>query len=177
MTNKKIDNPLAEALQLFSQYADAYQKLEDFQDENPLIIPKGDQKTGAIGEFWGLKILKQTFPEAEIRLGEGHSQKGFDAIVKFKESEEQYFQIKTISEFSKTGVSSKIHSKFIYEEKTCELNGILVVFLEKDMIQGKYLLLEKDAIQELNQKRIRRNNCLTNQNLKSFKFSVLPLID
>lgn len=178
MKNEELQSPLAEALQLFSQYAHAYQKLEDFQEKNPLIIPKGDQKTGAIGEFWGLKILQKEFPSAEVKLGHGHSQKGFDAIVKFSESEVRFFQIKTISEFSKTGISSKIHSEFTFENKKLALNGILVIFLEKNMIQGKYILLDRqEDIKCLNGKRIRKNNYKDDQNLKSFKFSVLSLID
>jgi hypothetical protein len=83
-------------------YSKAYEELEKIQDEengkplNEKIIPKGDQKTGAIGEFYALLYARQKYSDKTVELAPMGSR--FDIIV--AEGNEK-IQVKTISEYSK----------------------------------------------------------------------------
>jgi hypothetical protein len=88
-------------------YAAAYAELQRLQDL-PTLIPRGDQKTGCIGEFYVQLYLRARYPDAEIRVG-GHSEKGWDIEVSSPERVWKV-QTKTISEYSKTCKLSPIHA-------------------------------------------------------------------
>jgi hypothetical protein len=159
-------------IEIITEYSNAYIKLENFQkkEENEKIIPKGDQKTGVIGEFLGLKILKKIYPESEVSLSTNHSQKGFDVKIKTNDSTE-YIQIKTISEFSKKGISSKIKFEFDHDGKTQELSKILIILLDKNLLEGQYLLLENEYIKTLDKKKWSRAKTKGHKNINKFRFS------
>ncbi len=114
-------------IDIITEYANAYEKLENFQKNNNEIIPIGDQKTGVIGEFLGAYILKTIYPKAIIELSKNHSQKGFDISINDNKNL-NYFQIKTISDYSETGISSKVHLHFKHKTITQKLNGLLIIF-------------------------------------------------
>ena len=58
-----------------SDYAKAYENLEFIQrlgeekkGDTPILIPIGDQKTGAIGEYLGLKIIKNLLKNIKLKF-------------------------------------------------------------------------------------------------------------
>jgi hypothetical protein len=163
-----------ELVSIITEYSKAYIKLEQFQEEHSKIIPKGDQKTGVIGEFFGLKILKETYPKLDVELSTNHSQKGFDVIIKGDSI--QHIQIKTISEFSEKGKSSKINLEFNHDEKKQELSGVLIILLEKNLLKGQYLLLDKEEIKNLNGKSWSRSKTKGHKNINEFEFSKKGLV-
>jgi len=154
---------------IITDYAKAYEALEDFQRNNNQIIPIGDQKTGVIGEFLGFKIIEQIYPNAQVTFSSNHSQKGFDVLVQ-NENCTEYFQIKTISDYSLNGTSSKVHLHFKHKSETQKLNGLLIIFLKKNLLEGKYILLNDSEIEELDGKRLRRNTLINNSKTKQFKY-------
>lgn len=87
-------------------YAMSYSQLQEIQ-ERSAMIPKGDQKTGCIGEFYGYLHLQRLHPDAILTYG-GHSEKGWDIHVKSKTVDFRV-QIKTVSEYSETRTISPIH--------------------------------------------------------------------
>jgi hypothetical protein len=87
-------------------YANAYSRLQDVQEQSALI-PKGDQKTGCIGEFYGYLHLQRLHPDATLTYG-GHSEKGWDILVT-SASHNFRVQIKTVSAYSETRTISPIH--------------------------------------------------------------------
>lgn len=87
-------------------YALSYSQLQDIQERSPLI-PKGDQKTGCIGEFYGYLHLHRLHPDATLAYGR-HSEKGWDVHVKSMTVDFRV-QIKTVSEYSETRTISPIH--------------------------------------------------------------------
>ena len=135
--NKKI-------IEAIEKYAKAYQILDDLQRNNRKHIPIGDQKTGAIGEFLAKKILKENYKDFNIILSENHSQKGFDISIEMGDNI-KYFQIKTISEYSKTKRTSPIKYQFTVNKKLQKLDGIVLIYLEKDsFLTGWYSILTSD---------------------------------
>ena len=66
----------AEIQKVIRSYASAYEALQEWQDKSSLI-PKGDQKTGCIGEFYVYLYLTHRFPESTLTYG-NHSEKGWD---------------------------------------------------------------------------------------------------
>lgn len=81
------------------RYAVAYDDLQRLQMSTSLI-PRGDQKTGAIGEFYVRIYLAARYPQSAIRFG-GHSQSGWDIEVEV-EGGLRRFQVKTVSAHSTT---------------------------------------------------------------------------
>jgi hypothetical protein len=99
-------NQVRQILEAITQYAEAYNQLEDMQTRSDWL-PIGDQKTGVIGEFYTKIYLETVYPNAEITFGDT-SQQGWDleveAVPKFR------VQVKTVSEYSNTRRISPIHS-------------------------------------------------------------------
>jgi hypothetical protein len=165
-----------ELVSIITEYSKAYEKLQKFQEEHEKIIPKGDQKTGVIGEYFGLKILKEIYPESEVELSTNHSQKGYDVRIKKNDSTE-YIQIKTISWFSDKGMSSKINLNFKDNNKIeKELDGLLIILLEKNLLEGQYLLLNKEEIKDHNGKCWSRSKTKQHKSIYGFNFSKKGLV-
>lgn len=100
---------MEEAREIFvaiHSYAIAYSRLENIQMRSQLI-PRGDQKTGCIGEFYGYLHLSRLHPDATLTYGT-HSEKGWDVHVK-SHAHDYRVQIKTVSEYSKTRTISPLH--------------------------------------------------------------------
>jgi hypothetical protein len=99
---------IASAIDLFAR---AYLALEDLQtleskkEPSERLLPgKGDQKTGLIGEYWGIRYARSLFPQAALEFG-GHSQKGWDLKLAVVGQPPHYIQIKTASEFGRGKLS------------------------------------------------------------------------
>lgn len=93
---------------VFKHYAVAYDLMESIQnprphrEANPRLLPKGDQKTGCIGEYWAMRYARSIWEnETECFSFGHHSQKGWDIEVKISGKEPRYIQVKTASEFGK----------------------------------------------------------------------------
>jgi hypothetical protein len=90
------------------QYAVAYAKLEKLQRSRTLEIPIGDQKTGAIAEFYARIYARHRFPEASFEYGSA-SQHAWDIKVIRPGGPELKMQVKAVSAHSQTSRISPIH--------------------------------------------------------------------
>ncbi|OOZ36410.1 hypothetical protein [Solemya elarraichensis gill symbiont] len=115
--------------QAITEYAKAYRALQHGQESSPLI-PKGDQKTGCVGEFYNYLYLSDHYPDATLEYG-GHSEKGWDIAV--KEGDRLFkVQTKTVSAFSTTRVISPIHAGWdelhlIYLDRDLQPQGFWII--------------------------------------------------
>ena len=102
--------PEKQLCETISVYAEAYGAMQAFQDAdtNPgeCLIPKGDQKTGCIGEFWAMRYARKHWDEHECTFG-NTSQQGWDLKIGDTGT---HIQVKTVSEWSKTRRLSPIHN-------------------------------------------------------------------
>lgn len=92
------------------EYANAYAKLEDLQKADNPLIPRCDQKTGAIGEFYAMQYAKYKFPSALSIKFSSPSQHAWDICILDKNGKETKIQVKTVSGFSETSTMSPLHS-------------------------------------------------------------------
>jgi len=84
-------------------YAEAYAAFQKLQDENPDFLAVGDQKTGVIGEFFGLLYARSIYPSAKVVYAADPSQTGWDLEVSGDDSgRDVKVQVKTVSGYSKT---------------------------------------------------------------------------
>lgn len=138
---------------LIENYANAYEELDNFQKEintstgeilHQEIIPIGDQKTGAIGEYFGKIILSKILKtDIENLTFCGHSEKGRD--VKFvNNGEKKYYQIKTISAYNKYKKTSKLNHN--NSDSKASINGLLIVYLEKSLLDGCFYYFDEEGI-------------------------------
>ena len=101
----------ADIKKAIAQYAKAYKRLEAIQrkerDLSDCLIPIGDQKTGAIGEFWAVLCMRHNYPDATVSLNPNHNAP-YDILVKRQKMKPIKVQVKTIGPFSKTKVMSGI---------------------------------------------------------------------
>lgn len=128
-------------LEAIKAYGEAYKRLEELQpppkprtkvkkDEwaeieeglnNRILIPRGDQKSGCIGEFYASQYLQEN--GYKVNFG-GHSQKGWD-IEAEKNGIKEKFQVKTITRYSKTNRIGKL-------KKGDGWDKLILVFLDYD---------------------------------------------
>lgn len=122
--NHYSESNLYKSIQLeINDYAKAYNRFEWLQNSTKLI-PKGDQKTGVIGEYYGLLYARslETYKNYEVNICENHSNPDYDIEICKKKSTkikpEITIQVKTISSYSKTRTTTKIKDQskinFIY---------------------------------------------------------------
>ena len=102
-------------------YAQAYGDLQHFQDTDP-SIPTGDQKTGAIGEYYVYRHLASVHGEHNLTYG-SHSEKGWDIEVGGGD-QPMRVQVKTVSAYSTTRTISPIH---------CGWDELHLVYLSKQL--------------------------------------------
>ena len=62
-------------------YAEAYASFQKLQDENTDLLAVGDQKTGVIGEFFGLIYARSVYPSAKVNYSSDPSQTGWDLAI------------------------------------------------------------------------------------------------
>ena len=100
-------------------YAAAYERLNTLQCESQ-YIPVGDQKTGAVGEFYAYLYLLSKIPQSEIKFA-GHSNKGWDIVIE-PTGRARKVSVKTISDYSFHRAMSPIHDGF---------DDLFVILLDK----------------------------------------------
>lgn len=115
-------------------YALSYARLQDIQEQSHLI-PKGDQKTGCIGEFYGYLHLRRLYPSATLTYG-GHSEKGWDIHVK-SEAVDLLVQIKTVSGYSETRTISPIHHGW---------HQLWLIFIDRDFVPKGFWAIDDRTI-------------------------------
>ena len=91
-------------------FAKGYAALESLQHEDDALIPKCDQKTGAIGEFYAMIYAKHLY-EGKVDTFEfgNPSQHAWDIKICKNKKKIRTIQVKTVSGFSKTSTISPIH--------------------------------------------------------------------
>jgi hypothetical protein len=101
-------------------YAAAYERLDTLQRESQ-CIPVGDQKTGAVGEFYAYLYLLSRIPQDRIGFA-GHSNKGWDIEIIEPTAGARKVSVKTISDYSIYRAMSPIHDGF---------DDLFVILLDK----------------------------------------------
>lgn len=136
-------------------YAQAYERLECIQrpkraerkEEEPLL-PVGDQKTGAIGEFYALLYAKSEYKEAALAE---NSQPRWDIEAWDIETERKLIQVKTVSAFSTTRRISPIHPGF---------HELWVLFLDRTLQPAGFWRFNEHALPwEGQEEPLKRKKC------------------
>jgi hypothetical protein len=89
-------------------YAEAYAVLEDLQRAAESPLPRGDQKTGVIAEFYARLFARQCFAGSKFVFG-SPSQHAWDIAVQRADHPDYYIQVKAVSAHSTTSRISPIH--------------------------------------------------------------------
>jgi hypothetical protein len=122
---------------VIARYAQAYGDLQTMQELSRLI-PIGDQKTGAIAEFYARLYLEQRYPEARIRFG-GHSESGWDLEVTPDVGGALRIQVKGVSAYSTTRRISPIKSGW---------DLLYLVYLGRDFLPLGFWVVEDPSIMQ-----------------------------
>lgn len=84
-------------------YAEAYANFQKLQDDNKDLLAIGDQKTGVIGEFFGLLYARSIYPSSQVMYPAEPCQTGWDLEVSGDDSgPDLKIQVKTVSGYSGT---------------------------------------------------------------------------
>lgn len=98
---------MQEIFDAITTYATAYCRLEELQQRRTADIPIGDQKTGAIAEFYARIYARYRFHDGRFEFG-SVVQPGWDIKVTWRQRVIKV-QVKTVSAHSKTSRVSPIH--------------------------------------------------------------------
>ena len=100
---------MREIFDAIAQYAVAYKRLEDIQRSLPEVLPRGDQKTGVIAEFFGRMYAKARFLNCKLEYG-STSEHAWDIKITQEDNAILKIQIKAVSAHSEKGRISPIHA-------------------------------------------------------------------
>jgi hypothetical protein len=89
-------------------YARAYDALEEAQKKYKERMPKGDQKTGVIAEYYARRFADRRFGRGNVGFG-STSQHGWDMQVQKQGHAPLKIQVKSVSAYSKYRRLSTIH--------------------------------------------------------------------
>ncbi len=130
---------LGSIINTVDSYATGYRDLENLQRQalkegvNPSerLLPVGDQKTGVIGEFYGVLFARSQFcPQGyDVSLNANHSGKGFD--IQVSQDPVYNIQVKTVSAFSNTRSTSPWNNLSM-------CNEVYVFLLDKNFRPEKF---------------------------------------
>ena len=146
---KTMKTRIENLLKAIESYSKAYHELEELQKHEikleDRLMPIGDQKTGAIGEFYALMYLKKVYPKNNVRFCKNPIQKGYDIeIISNQDSDNKKISIKTVSEFSKTKKVSNI-KKENEDKKTPKIDyckiELHIISLNKEFKPNGYWIL------------------------------------
>jgi hypothetical protein len=127
-------------------YAAAYAELQKLQDENPDHLAVGDQKTGVVGEFFGLLYARSIYPSAKISYSPDPSQTGWDLSVCGKRSRRDVkIQVKTVSGYSKKRTITPLfpdwdHLYLVYLGRCLMPQGFWIV-TDNNIFRGRSVLI------------------------------------
>ena len=99
---------MKEIFSVIQEYADVYDKLEKLQESHKSLLPKGDQKTGVIAEFYARLYAEMAFPGSELVYG-SPSEHAWDITVRREGEPDHKIQVKAVSVHSTTSRVSVIH--------------------------------------------------------------------
>jgi hypothetical protein len=123
-------------------YAEAYAGFQKLQDENPDLLAVGDQKTGVIGEFFGLLYARSIYPSAKVGYAPDPSQTGWDLEVSGDDSGPDIkIQVKTVSGYSKTRTITPLfpgwdHLYLMYLGRSLMPEGFWIV-TDNNILRGR----------------------------------------
>lgn len=89
-------------------YASAYKQLEDIQRSRPIHLPRGDQKTGVIAEFYARLYAAHRFPNSRLEYG-STSEHAWDIRVVDGKTTPHYIQVKAVSAHAELSRVSPLH--------------------------------------------------------------------
>ena len=119
---------LNEFVEIIKKYAKIYSEFEQFQQNNSFIPSAGDQKTGVIGEAFIYQYLSKKGKQ-NLQFGTT-TEKGWD----IKDGQNNKYQVKTVSAYSKTQRLSPIHKGWDY---------LYLVHLTENFLPDKVLLVKE----------------------------------
>lgn len=94
-------------------------------ENNPnSLIPRGDQKSGCIGEFYAKQYLDNKYKGSKITFG-GHSQIGWDIQIEKEGFDTLRFQVKTITRYSDKYTISPLK-----QDEKQKWHKLIVVYLD-----------------------------------------------
>jgi hypothetical protein len=102
------EGAMKEIFDAIEVYAAAYLKLEELQLAYQMELPRGDQKTGVIAEFFARTYARSRFRNAKLNFGKT-SQHAWDIHVVLKPILDLRIQVKAVSAHSSTRRISPIH--------------------------------------------------------------------
>lgn len=125
-------NRVREIKAAIDAYATAYKRLEELQRISD-CIPRGDQKTGAIGEFYAYLYLLRNAPQGSTIRFAPHSTKSWDIEILDTTGTPRKVSVKTVSDYSERRTMSPIHDEFdellvILLDESFEPRGFWIVF-------------------------------------------------
>ncbi|MFM2060172.1 MAG: hypothetical protein RLY71_4557 [Pseudomonadota bacterium] len=91
-----------------SVYAEAYKLLEGIQRDNPSLLPRGDQKTGVIAEFYSRLYAAARFGAGNLEFG-STSEHAWDITAQESGGRKLKIQVKAVSAHAEKGRISTIH--------------------------------------------------------------------
>lgn len=96
-------------IEAIERYAEAYAILEKLQRQMVEHLPRGDQKTGVIAEFFARIYAKRRFPGSKLEFGSA-SERAWDFKAHESGGRVTKVQIKSVSRHSETSRISPIHT-------------------------------------------------------------------
>lgn len=155
-----------EIIELIRQYAVLYKEFESKQKDN-IILPKGDQKTGVIGEYYAKCYAETLACEGTTKFAEpgqvfdlSYKDKGTNAIIKV--------QVKCVSEHSKTRTIAPLNLKQVGGEKPFD-KLYLISLCEEFLPIGFYINSYEEIEKRIKLIKETSNNPLTIDRISGLK--------
>ncbi|WP_148289826.1 hypothetical protein [Ideonella sp. B508-1] len=99
---------MKQIFEAIAEYAQVYEKLEQLQEAHRDLMPKGDQKTGVIAEFYARLYAQFAYPGAHLIYGTT-SEHAWDITIQRDGYADHKIQVKAVSIHSTTSRVSNIH--------------------------------------------------------------------
>ncbi|MCX6844266.1 MAG: hypothetical protein NTX53_18550 [candidate division WOR-3 bacterium] len=126
------------------KYADAYWEMEQLQPriwkrlhgaDTIAPLPRGDQKTGVVAEFYSLLYAGHAYPRAAVSLAGG--KKHWDIEVRYSRSRVRKIQVKAVSAHSGTRRVSPIHKGW---------HELYLLWLDEELWPGYFRIIDASSI-------------------------------
>jgi hypothetical protein len=116
---------------------------ESFQDFNKFILPSGDQKTRVIGEFYSILFLRNLYSEPEYNVDFLENRVDDIYDIKISKSGKDYkkIQVKTVSIYSKTRLTTKINNPDKFDE-------LIVISLDMNLYPNGLWIINSTKIKK-----------------------------
>ncbi len=134
---------ISKAIKNVIDFGSQQRNFENFQSSNKFLLPSGDQKVGVIGEFYCMLFLKNLYPapEFEINFSENRVDEIYDIKITKSGKDYKNIQVKTVSIYSKTRLTSKINNPDKFDE-------LIVISLDMNLYPNGLWLINSNVIEK-----------------------------